>query len=67
MLAVLEGLKREIDSVKAIRSTEVGVTCDVLELDEHAEELQNVFFYASAGCVSTQSCCKCRDKLRAIS
>ena len=40
------GLKREIDCVKAIGSMEVGVTCEeptVLELDEYAEELQNVF------------------------
>ena len=32
--------------MKAIGSVEVGVTCEesnVLELDEHAEELQNVF------------------------
>ena len=46
MVAVLKGLKREIDSVKAIGSMEVGVTCeepDVLELDEYAEELHNVF------------------------
>ena len=46
VLAVLKRLKREIDSVKAIGSMEVGVTCEepnVLELDEHAEELQNVF------------------------
>ena len=46
VVAVLEGLKRELDSVKAIGSMEVGVTCEepnVLELDEYAEELQNVF------------------------
>ena len=46
VVAVLKGLKREIDSVKAIGSMEVGVTCEepnVLELDEYAEELQNVF------------------------
>ena len=45
VVAVLKGLKREIDSVKAIGSMEVGVTCEepnVLELDEYAEELQNV-------------------------
>ena len=46
VVAVLKGLEREIDSAKEIRSMEVGVTCEepnVLELDEHAEELQNVF------------------------
>ena len=46
VVAVLKGLKREIDSVKASGSMEVGVTCEepnVLELDEYAEELQNVF------------------------
>ena len=46
VVAVLSGLKREIDSAKAIGSMEVGVTCEepnVLELDEYAEELQNVF------------------------
>ena len=40
MLVVLEGLKKEIDSVKAIGSMVVGVTCEkpnVLELDEYAE------------------------------
>ena len=45
-MAVLKGLKREIHSVKAIGSMEVGVTCEecnVMELDEHTEELQNVF------------------------
>ena len=42
VVAVLKGLKREIDSVKANGSMEVGVTCEepnVLELDEYAEEL----------------------------
>ena len=42
VVAVLKGLKREIDSVKAIGSMEVGVTCEepnVSELDEY----QNVF------------------------
>ena len=46
VVAVLKGLMRENDSVKAIGSMEVGVTCEepnVLELDEYAEELQNVF------------------------
>ena len=46
VVAVLKGLNREIDSVKAIGSMEVGVTCEepnVSELDEYAEELQNVF------------------------
>ena len=46
VVAVLKRLKREIDSVKAIGSIEVGVTCEepnVLELAESAEELQNVF------------------------
>ena len=45
VVAVLKGLKGEIDSVKAIGSMEVGVTCEepnVLELDEYAEGLQNV-------------------------
>ena len=40
------GLKREIDSLKAVGSMEVGVPCEesnVLEIDEYAEELQNVF------------------------
>ena len=38
VVAVLKGLKREIDSVKAIGSMEVGVTCEepnVLELEEY--------------------------------
>ena len=38
--------EREIDSVKAIGSMDVGVTCEepnVLDHDEYAEELQNVF------------------------
>ena len=46
VVAVLKGLKREINSVKAIGSMEVGVTCEepnVLELDDYAEELQNAF------------------------
>ena len=46
VVAVLKGLKREIDSVKAISSMEVGVTCEepnVIELDEYAEELQNAY------------------------
>ena len=46
VVAVLKGLKREIDSLTAIGSMEAGVTCEepnVLELDEYAEELQNVF------------------------
>ena len=46
VVAVLKGLKREIDSVKAIGSMEVGVTYEepnALELDEYWEELQNVF------------------------
>ena len=37
--------------MKAIGSMEVGVNCEesnVLELDEHAEELQNVFVSTSA-------------------
>ena len=40
VVAVLKGLKREIDSEKAIGSMEVGVTCEepnVLEHDEVAE------------------------------
>ena len=44
VVAVLKG--REIDSVEAVGSMEVGVICEesnVLELDEFAEELQNVF------------------------
>ena len=43
---MLKGLKREMDSVKAIGSMKVGVTCkepNVLEHDEYAEELHNVF------------------------
>ena len=46
VFAVLKGLKREVDAVKAIGSMEVGIICEepnVLELDEHTEELQNVF------------------------
>ena len=46
VVAALKGLKREIDSVKAIGSMEVGVTCEepnALELDEDGEELHNVF------------------------
>ena len=44
-MAVLQALKREIDSVNAIGSMEVGVICEesnVLELHEHEEELQNI-------------------------
>ena len=44
VVAVFKGLKREIDSVNG--SMKVGVTCEepnVLELDEYAEELHNVF------------------------
>ena len=46
VVAVLKGLKREVDSVKAIGSMEVGDTCEepnMLELDEYAEELKSVF------------------------
>ena len=46
LIAVLKGLKGEIDSVKAIGSMEDGVTFqepNEPELDENAEELQNVF------------------------
>ena len=46
VVAVLKVQKREIDSVNAIGSIEVGVTCEepnVLELDKYAEELPNVF------------------------
>ena len=46
VLAWLKGLKKETDSVEAIGSMEVDVTCEepnVLELDEYAEALQNVF------------------------
>ena len=46
VLAVLKGLKNEIDSSKAIGSMEVGVTCEepnVLELVEYTEELLDVF------------------------
>ena len=42
VIAVLKGLKREMDSVKAIGSTEVGITCEepnVLELDEYRLEV----------------------------
>ena len=45
-LAMLKGVKREMDSVKAIGSMEGGVTFkepNVPELDEYAEEPQNVF------------------------
>ena len=41
LVAELKGLKREIDSVKAIGLMEVGVICEepnVLELDEYAEK-----------------------------
>ena len=44
--AVLQGMKRVIDSVKAIRSMEVGITCEepnVPELEKYADKLQNVF------------------------
>ena len=40
VVAVSKGLKRELDSVKALGSMEVGVTCEepnVIELDEYAE------------------------------
>ena len=46
VLAVMKGLKREIDSVKATGSMEVDVTCEEPKVqgpDEYAEELQNVF------------------------
>ena len=46
VIAVLKGLKREIDSVKAVGFKEVGVICVepiVLELDGYAEELRHVF------------------------
>ena len=46
VLAVLKGLKREIDSVRVVGSMELAVTGEepnVLELDDYAEELQNVF------------------------
>ena len=46
VIALLKGLKKESGSVKALGSMEVGITCevpDVPELDEYAEELQNVF------------------------
>ena len=39
-VAVLKGLKSEVDSVKEIGSVEVGIICEqsnVLELDEYAE------------------------------
>ena len=42
VVAVLKGLEREIDPVKASGSMEGGVTCEepnVLELDEYAKEL----------------------------
>ena len=45
-IAVLKGLKRETDFVKAIGSMKVGDTCEepnVRELDEYAEELPHVF------------------------
>ena len=44
--AVLKRPMREMDPVRAIGSMEVGVTCEVpnvLELDDYAEELRNVF------------------------
>ena len=41
-VAVLKGSKREIDSVKAIGSMECEEP-NALELDEYAEELQDVF------------------------
>ena len=56
VVASLKGVKREIDSVKAIGSMEVGVACEepnVLELHEFAEEMQHVFDNTSAECVST--------------
>ena len=46
VLTVLQALKREIDSVKSIGSMEggfIGEESNVLELDEHAEELQHVY------------------------
>ena len=53
VVAVLKGLKREIDSVKAICSMEVSVICEestVLELDEYTEEPQNVFGVSIPSC-----------------
>ena len=44
-LAVLKGLNRDLESVKALDSVEVGITCEapnVLERDEFAQDLQNV-------------------------
>ena len=46
VVAVLKGLKRDQHCSKRLVQWTVGVTCEepnVLELDEHAEELQNVF------------------------
>ena len=53
VVAVLKGLKREVDSVKAICSMEVSVICEeptVLELDEYAEKPQNVFGVSIPSC-----------------
>ena len=58
VVAVLKGLKREIDPVKAIGSMEVGVTCEepnALEFDEYAEELP-MCLTASVECVSIPTC-----------
>ena len=73
VVAVLKGLKREIDSVKAIGSIEVGVTCEepnVLELDESAEELQNVFDSISGVSASRSRAVECveegRDRLHEL-
>ena len=71
VLAVLiKGLKREIDSVKAMGSMEVGVTCDepdVLELDEYAEELQNVSDNISGVRLDPELLRERRGRLRSIS
>ena len=67
VLVVLKGLTREIDSVKAISSMEDGVTCEeshVLELDQYAEELQNVFDNFSGVRLDPELLqCKCRGRL----
>ena len=46
VLFALKCLKNEIDSATAIRSMEIGITCEEpneLELDEYMEELLDVF------------------------
>ena len=65
VIAVLKGLKREIGSVKAIGSMEVGIICEgpnVPELDEYAEESRNVSDNISAARLDPELLNECVEK-----